>query len=229
MILYHGSPQIIMQPEFGKSKPHNYYGRGFYCTRSMELTKEWACPNQVDGFANQYAFDPSEMDILNLSDGIHHILNWLSLLLKNRTFDLSMPLAQQAREYVIKTFMPDLHGKDVVIGYRADDSCFSFAEDFISGALSLRDLADAMHLGALGEQVVLISPRAFSQIRFTGYEIARYQEYHVKRMNRDNLARQTYRSRKKSLELIKGDLFILDILREEMQNDDPRLQRILPE
>lgn len=229
MIIYHGSPQIVKHPELGKGKPYNDYGQGFYCTKSLDLAKEWACPTQKDGFANKYLIDAKGLDLLNLSDGRYHILNWLALLLQNRTFDLSAALALQAREYIIQTFMPDTKGKDLIIGYRADDSYFSFAEDFVSGALSLRDLDEAMRLGALGEQVVLISPKAFEQISFEGYEVASYQKYHIKRMGRDNIARQTYSSKKKDLKTLKGDLFVLDILREEMKNDDPRIQRILPE
>lgn len=229
MIIYHGSPQIVKHPELGKGKPYNDYGQGFYCTESPDLAKEWACPMQKDGFANKYTMNTEGLSLLHLSSGSYHILNWLALLLKNRTFDLSAALALQAREYIIQTFMPDLSGKDYIIGYRADDSYFSFAEDFVSGVLSLRDLSETMRLGALGEQVVLISPKAFKQIRFEGYKTASYQEYHVKRISRDNLARQEYQSRKKDLKTLKGDLFVLDILREEMKNDDSRLQRILPE
>jgi hypothetical protein len=219
----------VKYPELGKGKPYNDYGQGFYCTISLDLAKEWACPIQKDGFANKYTFNTEGLVLLNLSDYSYHILNWLALLLKNRTFDLSSALALQAREYIIQTFMPDMEGKDFIIGYRADDSYFSFAEDFVSGALSLSDLDEAMRLGALGEQVVLISLKAFKQISFEGYEVANYQEYHIKRMSRDNIARQAYKSKKKDLKTLKGDLFVLDILREEMKNDDPRIQRILPE
>lgn len=229
MIIYHGSPQIVKQPELGKGKSYNDYGQGFYCTENLDLAKEWACPTQKDGFANKYTLNTKGLSLLHLSGDSYHILNWLALLLKNRTFDLSAALAVHAQEYVIQTFVPDLSGKDYIIGYRADDSYFSFAEDFVSGVLSLRDLSEAMRLEALGEQVVLVSPKAFKQIRFEGYETASYQEYHVKRMSRDNLARREYQSRKRDLKTLKDDLFVLDILREEMKNDDPRLQRILPE
>ena len=228
-MIYHGSPQIVNHPELSKGKSYNDYGQGFYCTKSLDLAKEWACPTQKDGFANQYTLNTEGLSYFHLSGGSYHILNWLALLLKNRTFDLSAPLALQARAYIIQTFMPSLSGKDYIIGYRADDSYFSFAEDFVSGVLSLRDLSEAMRLGALGEQVVLVSPKAFQQIHFEGYETASYREYHVKRMSRDNLARQEYQNRKRDLRSLKGDLFVLDILREEMKNDDPRLQRILPE
>lgn len=152
MIIYHGSPQIVKHPGLGKGKPYNDYGQGFYCTESLDLAKEWACPTRKDGFANKYTMNTEGLSLLHLSGGSYHILNWLALLLKNRTFDLSAALALQAREYIIQTFMPDLSGKDYIIGYRADDSYFSFAEDFVSGVLSLRDLSEAMRLGALGSK-----------------------------------------------------------------------------
>lgn len=70
MILWHGSPVIIEHPDLGKGKEHNDYGRGFYCTESVEMAKEWACamPGQ-DGYANCYELDCTGMKILNLSEG----------------------------------------------------------------------------------------------------------------------------------------------------------------
>ena len=52
--LWHGSSHVIKHPEYGLVKPNNDYGRGFYCTRSVELAKEWACAGMDDGFANRY-------------------------------------------------------------------------------------------------------------------------------------------------------------------------------
>ncbi|MBR2627880.1 MAG: DUF3990 domain-containing protein, partial [Peptococcaceae bacterium] len=40
-----------------------------------------------------------------------------------------------------------------MIGYRADDSYFSFANAFLNNTLSLRQLEKAMMLGKHGEQV----------------------------------------------------------------------------
>ena len=42
-ILYHGSENIIEQPDYRKGAKTNDYGRGFYCTEEIELAKEWAC------------------------------------------------------------------------------------------------------------------------------------------------------------------------------------------
>ena len=43
IIIYHGSSKVIKQPLFGEGKKYNDYGRGFYCTKDIELATEWAC------------------------------------------------------------------------------------------------------------------------------------------------------------------------------------------
>ena len=116
---------------------------------------------------------------------------------------------------------------DVMIGYRADDSYFSFAEDFVNNTISLRDLNMAMHLGMLGEQVVLLSRRSFDRVKFISYEVADYREYYYKRAERDQDARTAYASHKKDLQQLMDDIFVLDIMREGMGNDDARLQSAL--
>ncbi len=43
MKIYHGSPFEIPRPLLSRGKPHNDYGRGFYCTEDIEMAREWAC------------------------------------------------------------------------------------------------------------------------------------------------------------------------------------------
>ena len=111
---------------------------------------------------------------------------------------------------------------DIIQGYRADDSYFSFAQDFVSGVISLQKLAQAMRLGKLGEQIVLKSPKAFAQIQFAGYENADAEEYYIKKNEREREARRQYRRNKKEQADV-NELFILDIMREEIKNGDARL------
>ena len=108
MILFHGSPNIIPKPIFGFGNPKNDYGLGFYCSETLELAKEWACTTEEGGYANQYAFDMSGLNVINLSDGDYHILNWLAILLENRTFKLGGDLSSDARDYILRTFKPVL-------------------------------------------------------------------------------------------------------------------------
>lgn len=223
MIIYHGSQQIVEKPRFGVGKAYNDYGQGFYCTESIELAKEWACPVKNDGYSNKYSLSLDGLNIMYLTRDKFNILNWLAVLLTNRKFDITSPVGNQAREFIIERFMPDIDGVDVMIGYRADDSYFSFAEDFVNNTISLHDLNFAMQLGALGEQVVLISERAFRQIEFVEHEVVDYREYYYKRTKRDQEARAGYKNHKKTLHQLTNDIFVLDIMREDMNDDDPRL------
>ena len=123
----------------------------------------------------------------------------------------------------------DLKEYDIVIGYRADDSYFSFAESFVQNGLPLRSLNQALRLGKLGEQTVLISEKAFSNLSFEGYEPADKTIYYPKFITRDSDARETYKREIHNSRSYKDDIFILDILREEMKSDDLRIQRIISE
>lgn len=229
LIIYHGSQQIIEVPKFDIGKEYNDYGRGFYCTENNELAKEWACSVKNDGYSNKYTLHLDGMNVMHLTKGEFNILNWLAVLLAHRRFDITSPVGSNAREFILSRFMPDVSNVDVMIGYRADDSYFSFAEDFVNNTISLRDLNLAMQLGTLGEQVVLLSKRSFGQIEFVGYEIADYRKYYYKRTERDKNARAVYASRKKNLQQLMDDIFVLDIIREDKKYDDPRLQSVISE
>jgi len=227
LIIYHGSQQIVEVPKFGIGKKYNDYGQGFYCTENIELAKEWACPVKNDGYSNKYLMHLDGMNVMHLTKGEFNILNWLAILLTHRKFDITSPVGNNAREFILSRFMPNTDNVDVMIGYRADDSYFSFAEDFVNNTISLRDLNLAMQLGTLGEQVVLLSERSFKQIEYVEYEIADYREYYYKRAERDKNARSTYANQKKNLQQLMNDIFVLDIIREDMKHDDPRLQSVI--
>lgn len=224
MILYHGSPEIVEVPVYGKGSENNDYGRGFYCTEDQELAKEWACPTVKDGFSNKYEFDLSDLKVLYLNKEGYNILNWIAILLDNRKFQKRSPIARQASKYILEEFLPDISGYDVIWGYRADDSYFSYAKDFLNNTISVNQLSQAMKLGELGEQVVLMSPKAFEKIRFLEYEIIDGSIYNPRRMDRENRARSAYLDNYGAdFEISQGDLFVRDIISQKVKNDDPRL------
>ena len=225
--LLHGSDHIIEKPSFHIGRKNNDYGQGFYCTKENSMAMEWACKQNTNGFANRYSLDISSLKILNLLDGHYNILHWMALLLQNRTFRLSSEIAIDAREYIIKNFSIDLSGYDLVIGYRADDSYFSFAESFLHNGLSLSSLNKALRLGKLGTQIVLISENAFKKLTFINAEPAKKELYYPKFITRDIEARETYRNEIRKSKSYKDDIFMLDILRKEMKEDDIRIQRIV--
>lgn len=225
--IYHGSAKIIQNPDIKAGKKHNDYGQGFYCTEDIELAKEWACKNEQDGFANVYELDVSDLKILNLNDKAYTILNWIAILLKNRVFSLDTPLSRNARDYIIEHFGINVEEYDVIIGYRADDSYFSFADAFVSNSLSLSSLNKALRLGKLGEQVALVSKKAFDNLNYIEAVSADCKIYYPKFFSRDTNARLTYHNEVAQTENVLDDIFVLDIIRQEMKNDDPRIQRII--
>ena len=220
MIIYHGSKDIIERPEFGKGNRKNDYGLGFYCTENVELAKEWACSNnETNGYANQYEIDLNSYKVLDLREEKYSILNWMALLLKFRTFDVNTPISVQAKEYILENFYVDVEEYDVIIGYRADDSYFSFAKDFINNTISVEQLAEAMRLGELGIQIVLKSKKAFDTVKYISYELAECKEYYVKRVSRDKKARETYLSGYRQ-NLVTDGSFVMDIIRKGLKNGD---------
>ena len=221
--IYHGSDHIIEKPVYGAGKKYNDYGLGFYCTESPEMAKEWGASENADGYANHYTINCDGLTILDLNSSKYTILHWLSVLLENRYFDILSPLANQAREYVLSAFYVDYKKYDCITGYRADDSYFSFAQDFLNGSISLRQLGAAMHLGKLGQQFVIKSPDAFERLHFEGYEIADHSEWYAKRKMRDLKARKEYLN-KERFNIRPGDIFVTQLITEEIKPDDSRLR-----
>lgn len=226
LTIYHGSSHVIEHPEFGVGNPYNDYGLGFYCTESLELAKEWGTSEEADGFANQYSLDTTALIELNLNDGSYTILHWLAVLLENRTFRLSGDIAPLAREFLLDRFSVDYQSCDLMRGYRADDSYFSFANAFLNNGLSLSRLERAMTLGNLGEQIVVRSEKAFKRLRFEGCESAERTIYYPRKMARDQEARAIYREERK-LQDLTNDVTIADIMRQDWRADDVRLRRVV--
>lgn len=222
LILYHGSAEIIQTPIFGKGKSYNDYGKGFYCTEHLELAKEWACTENTDGYANKYELDTEGLSVLNLSSDEYTILHWLALLMQYRQFRISTPVMKHGADWLKEHFLIDLTPYDAIIGYRADDSYFSFARAFVNNEISLTQLSYAMQLGKLGEQFVLKSPVAFERIQFVSFEIADNTKYYAKRKARDDEARTAFRAELEKDDL--GGLYMRDIILEEVKPNDPRLR-----
>lgn len=221
-IIFHGSKTVVEKPIYGLGNIHNDYGLGFYCTESPELAKEWAVDFDRNGYSNQYEIELDGLSVLNLGDRKYNVLHWLTILLKNRTFSVNNPLALEAKQYLIENFSIDYQSYDVIIGYRADDSYFSFASDFINGSISYQQLVKAMYLGNLGEQFVLISKKAFERIKFVQADLAEQETYYPKKKGRDEEARRTYFDSRK-MRRNKDDLFITQIIDEGIKEDDKRL------
>lgn len=223
-IIYHGSHNIIETPTFGVGSPNNDYGLGFYCTEYVDLAKEWACDQLSGGYANKYSFDMTGLKILNLNAKEFSIIHWVSVLLKNRKVTLNTAIEREGMYYILDNFPVDTENSDVIIGYRANDSYFSYARDFLSNAITVKRLTQVMRLGNLGNQIVVKSKLAFSRLKFLGYETAPQEIHYPLRKKRDELARSAYLSDRTGSILSSDSLLLVDIIRGGIKPNDPRLQ-----
>ncbi len=223
MILYHGSSVIVEKPDVTFGKNNNDYGQGFYCTEHLTLAREWACPGRRDGIVNVYELDPDGLKVMELGSATDEdVLRWVAVLVRYRQLRTGSEIAEQGRKFLIGHFAPEVEEVDLVKGYRADDSYFSFVRDFLNNTVSLEQLGEAMKLGALGEQLVLKSRQAEAAIRFLQYEAVNWETWHRQRRARDEAARADYR-RLQGRAGFSGR-YMMDILREDRNAADTAVQ-----
>ena len=188
-----------------------------------EAMKEWAVAKDHDGWANVYSLDDDDLSVLNLNSDQYCILHWLAVLLENRQFETEYGLPSEAKSYLTTRFAVPYKEADAIIGYRADDSYFTFAQDFISGAISYSQLATAMRLGHLGDQYVLKSRKAFERIIYVESRLASRSDWLERKTSRDHAARQEYLGTLRHRR-VSGDLRIDRIIDEGIGPDDERLR-----
>ena len=223
MKIFHGSQCVIKVPQYGLGKVGNDFGLGFYCTESEDLAKEWSVQPNSDGFANAYELDMTGLNVLRLNTPEFTVLNWMAILVSHRQFKLKVPVAGAAYHYLKSRFAVNVDAYDVVIGYRADDSYFDFAEAFLNNSISVEQLAVALRLGKLGEQVVIKSQEAFGRIRFAGFSTAASALYYPRRQARNDSAGREFEEL-----LSRNDfngLYMNAILAQRIGNDDERIPR----
>jgi len=211
---------------FGMGNPRNDYGLGFYCTHEIDLAKEWACTEENNGYANQYELDLTGLAVMQLSGADYNILNWLAVLVANRTFRISNDIAAEGKAFLLEKFLPEIDSFDIIIGYRANDSYFSFANAFLNNTLSLTQLEKAMYLGRLGEQTVLKSQKSFEQIRYIRSDSAGRDIFYPMKTARDREARLACR-RERGQQRAADSVYFMDILRGGWGSDDARIRRNL--
>ncbi len=213
--IYHGSDHIVRTPVFGAGRPFNDFGLGFYCSAYPKYAAEWAVESGRNGFVSAYSIDPDGLMTINLCGPQYNALHWLSLLLAFREFDLSSVTAHRAREYINKWFSVDYQGCDCIIGYRADNRLFMFAQDFLDGKLPYQDLKNSLS-GDSNRQFVLKSNRAFDRVSFAGYSTASAEESFPVRRSRELRAI-------KKMKPSENGLFITDLIEQEVRPYDSRL------
>lgn len=224
--IYHGSSRIVRTPVFGTGEAGNDFGLGFYCTDDLSAAGEWAVSRNSDGFINRYTIETDGLRIINLSSPGYCMLHWLGVLLSYREFDACSSMAYQATDYIRSVFSTDYQNCDCMIGFRADNCNFAFAQSFLEGDISYRQFSDSIRLGDTGRQFVLKSNRAFDRVLFYGYSIADAAGQHPSALGRDRRAMLRHKSILSSTDTgrkSRSDIYVDQIISERIGPYDPRL------
>ena len=118
IVLYHGTPDKIFTPTYGKGNEKHDYGKGFYLTESIDLAKEWAVcrPNEENGWVHKYELDCKDLKVLDFQK--LNVLTWLAELMKHRDAADSKRYRMLAAKFIEK-YGVDTEGYDVIKGRRS--------------------------------------------------------------------------------------------------------------
>lgn len=163
IILFHGSPDKIIKPVFGRGEDKHDYGKGFYLTESIELASEWAVcrPNDLNGWVHKYELETEGLKILDFQG--ESVLTWLAELMKHRDAADSKRYRMLAQKFIAR-YGIDTEEYDVIKGWRANASYFYIAKAFVRDEIDLDILEELLSLGGLGIQYCIKSEKAYLQL-----------------------------------------------------------------
>ena len=194
LILFHGSPDKVILPTYGKGEKRHDYGQGFYLTESIDLAKEWAVcrPNEKSGWVHKYQLDTGGLKILDLQD--KGVLSWLAELMKHRDAADSKRYHMLVKKFIEK-YGVNTEGYDVIKGWRANASYFYITKEFVRDNIDMDILEELLSLGGLGIQYCIKSRLAYSKLHEleNGLTEVQYAEFNEKYNHRDIAARQKMR------------------------------------
>lgn len=194
LILFHGTPDEILVPTYGKGEEKHDYGRGFYLSTSNELAKEWAVcrPNDTNGYVHQYELELDGLKILDFQE--KGVLAWLAELMKHRDASDSRRYRMLAKKFIEK-YGVDTTEYDVIKGWRANASYFYIAKEFVRDNIDMDILEELLSLGGLGIQYCIKTELAYSKLHEvkSKRQIVEYAEFNEKYNQRDITARQKMR------------------------------------
>lgn len=200
IILYHGSPNKAVVPQYGFGEEKHDYGKGFYLTEDIELAKEWAVcrPNETNGWVHKYELDTTDLKVLDFQE--YNVLSWLAELMKHRDASDSRRYRVLSKKFIAE-YGIDTNEYDVIKGWRANASYFYIAKEFVRDNIDIEILEELLSLGGLGIQYCIKSELAYSKLTEVKDELSMidYNEFNEKYNKRDITAR------KKMRELVDSD------------------------
>ena len=154
MIIYHGSTELVENPEIRISNTFLDFGTGFYTTTSRQQAERWARikmhrENKNIGYVSVYEFDfehaQQETTICRFSNAD---MQWLQYVVKNRRGETSDEIV-------------DMH-----IGPVADDNVYRSIRLFETGVLEAEETVKRLKTEVLQDQWTFHTDKMLSFLKF---------------------------------------------------------------
>ena len=143
MELYHGSSQIVQNPEIRIAKFNKDFYFGFYCTALYHQAVRWAT-RFGDGYVNSYDFTPNpNLKVLRFETMTDE---WLDFIAACRN--------------------GSKHDYDIVEGPMADDTIFNYVQGFLDGKISREAFWDLARFKNPTHQICFNTPEVLLTLRF---------------------------------------------------------------
>ena len=153
MKLYHGSLEIVKQPEIRQSNRTLDYGQGFYTTTSERQAEEWVMrrlkeTNTTRGYVNVYNFDEQIGNSLKCLFFDSPTEEWLDFVMHNRTE---------------RSFS---HDYDIVYGPVANDRVYAAFALYEGGLLDKQNLIAELKTYKLVDQYLFHTETSLQTLKF---------------------------------------------------------------
>ena len=142
--LYHGSSQIVEEPEIRIAKFHKDFYYGFYCTMMKEQAIRWATRFGENGYINVYEYVPC-------------------LDLKVLRFE---KMTEEWLDFIVDCRMGKSHDYDIVEGPMADDTIYNYVQGFVDGKYSRIVFWELAKFKYPTHQISFHTARALETLRF---------------------------------------------------------------
>ena len=144
MIIYHGSKEVVRQPEIRPARYNKDFYFGFYCTLYPEQAKRWALRFTGEGIVNEYEYTPNKG-------------------LKVLTFP---EMTEEWLDFVAACRLGTPHDYDIVEGPMANDTIFNYVQDFVDGNISRTAFWELARFKRPTHQISFHTSKALETLRF---------------------------------------------------------------
>lgn len=153
MKLYHGSLEIVENPEILKPNRTMDYGKGFYTTTQKSQAEKWVLRkmetfNTSKGFTNIYDFDENALSKLKVLRFVQPDEQWLDFVMENR---------------IQKNYKHDF---DIVYGPVANDRVYTAFALYEDGLLDKQGLIKELRAYKLADQLLFHTEKSLVYLHF---------------------------------------------------------------